>query len=165
VKHPERVSHVIVYGIPEPAVCDPSPALTAKWRAHAAMIRQGWGLETPVYRQFFANLFLGPNASPEMLSYFAEMQRASAPADRAVHYFAALGDMDVRAVAPEVRVPTLVVHRRGDLICPFESGRRLAALIPGARFLPLEGENHWLLLEDEGSAAYTEALEGFLARP
>ena len=48
----------------------------------------------------------------------------------------------------EIRVPTLVVHCRDDQIVPFEEGRLMASLIPGARFVPLESNNH-ILLETE----------------
>ena len=56
--------------------------------------------------------------------------------------------INVEHLLPELRVPTLVLHSRGDQAAPFEEGRRLAARIPGARFVPLDSDNH-LLLEDE----------------
>jgi len=43
---------------------------------------------------------------------------------------------------PLVKAPTLVLHCRGDAVQPFDEGRRLAAGIPGARFVGLEGRNH-----------------------
>ncbi|UCD56546.1 MAG: protein kinase, partial [Candidatus Hydrogenedentota bacterium] len=46
---------------------------------------------------------------------------------------------------PKITAPTLVIHRRGDAIVPFERGRELATTIPGARFLPIEGNNHAIL--------------------
>ena len=60
----------------------------------------------------------------------------------------ATGETDVTALLPKVSVPTLVMHSRHDARVPFESGRRMAAAIPGARFVPLESRNH-LILEDE----------------
>jgi pimeloyl-ACP methyl ester carboxylesterase len=54
----------------------------------------------------------------------------------------------VTSLLSQVKVPTLVMHSRHDARVPFESGRRLAAGIPGARFVPLESRNH-LILEDE----------------
>jgi len=44
--------------------------------------------------------------------------------------------------APKVAVPTLIIHCRGDLVVPFEQGRQLATLIPGARLVTLENRNH-----------------------
>jgi pimeloyl-ACP methyl ester carboxylesterase len=64
--------------------------------------------------------------------------------------------VDVTALLPQVNVPTIVMHCREDARVPFEAGRRMAAAIPSARFVPLEGRNH-LILEDE------PAFERFLA--
>jgi len=41
--------------------------------------------------------------------------------------------------APAVAVPALVMHGRRDDVIPFVLGERLAAALPGARLLPLEG--------------------------
>jgi pimeloyl-ACP methyl ester carboxylesterase len=56
--------------------------------------------------------------------------------------------IDISDLAPRGRVPTLVLHGVGDAAVPFDQGRRLAALIPGARFISLQSQNH-ILLEDE----------------
>jgi pimeloyl-ACP methyl ester carboxylesterase len=53
-----------------------------------------------------------------------------------------LHKMDLQDLLPKVSVPTLVVHYRNDQAIPFESGRELAAGIPGARFVSLEGDGH-----------------------
>jgi pimeloyl-ACP methyl ester carboxylesterase len=52
-------------------------------------------------------------------------------------------DMDVRPLLHQIRVPTLILHRRGDRCVPVEAGRFLAAHIPGARYVELLGEDHW----------------------
>ena len=49
------------------------------------------------------------------------------------------------SLAPLVRCPTLVTHVRNDARVPFEEGRLIASMIPGARFVPLDGRNHVLL--------------------
>jgi DNA-binding NarL/FixJ family response regulator len=49
---------------------------------------------------------------------------------------------------PQIRCPALVLHAREDAIIPFDEGRLVASLIPGARFVPLESRNH-ILQEDE----------------
>src|SRR5438876_7977067 len=58
------------------------------------------------------------------------------------------GQLDVVDLLPQVKVPTLVLHCRKEAVAPFEEGRLIAGMIPGARFVPLEGRNH-LLLESE----------------
>jgi DNA-binding CsgD family transcriptional regulator len=57
----------------------------------------------------------------------------------------------------------LVAHVRGDTRIPFEEGRLLASLIPGARFLPLEGRNHALLPYDPAFTAFFSEVRAFLA--
>src|SRR5207244_11171681 len=54
--------------------------------------------------------------------------------------------IDVRDVVPQVKVPSLVLHRRDDPAVPFAAGRELASLLPDAHFLPLPGDasNPWI---------------------
>ena len=59
-------------------------------------------------------------------------------------------------------MPTLIIHRRGDLAVPFENGREMATLIPGARFMVVEGRNHVLLPDDPGAELINDAVEQFL---
>lgn len=49
---------------------------------------------------------------------------------------------DLRDVLPTIRVPTLVIHRRGNRYLTPENGRYLAEHIPDARLIELEGEDH-----------------------
>ena len=65
--------------------------------------------------------------------------------------------------AQRVRTPTLVMHMREDERVPFEEGRRLATLIPQARFVPLDGRNHVLLGTEPAWARFLEELRAFLA--
>ena len=51
--------------------------------------------------------------------------------------------LDVRAHLPLVRQPALVVHRREDRAVPYRLGREVAAAIPGATFVPLQGDSHF----------------------
>jgi pimeloyl-ACP methyl ester carboxylesterase len=55
------------------------------------------------------------------------------------------------------------MHARRDARVPFESGRRLAAGIPGARFVPLESGNHIMLEGEPALARFLEELRSFLA--
>jgi len=76
---------------------------------------------------------------------------------------AAFGDLDVRDVAPLLRVPTLVLHRRDDMRIPFEEGRRLAAMIPDAHLVTLEGRNHLLLEGEPAFEQFLSEVDAFLA--
>jgi class 3 adenylate cyclase len=67
--------------------------------------------------------------------------------------------MDVRDVLPSVRCPTLVLHRTGDLDASVEEGRYIAARIPGARFVELEGDDHIPIVDTD---QVLDEVEGFL---
>ena len=87
----------------------------------------------------------------------------SASPETAARYLSSFADIDMRTMASTIRSPTLVVHRRGDVAVPFEQGRKLATLIPGARFFPMEGNNHWLLIDEpEAATIYVEAIKQFI---
>jgi pimeloyl-ACP methyl ester carboxylesterase len=111
------------------------------------LIRIGWGRENPAFRQVFTSMFL-PEGTPEQLHAFNELQRASTSPEIAARIVIASNYIDVTDLAAKLDVPTLVLHANGDLRIPFEEGRLMAALIPGARFIPLESNNH-ILLETE----------------
>src|SRR5262249_4901184 len=68
--------------------------------------------------------------------------------------------MDVTALLKTIRAPTLVAHRKGDAIHPFELAREMASLIPGARIAPLEGHVYPPWWGDAGSVL--RALNSFL---
>jgi pimeloyl-ACP methyl ester carboxylesterase len=73
------------------------------------------------------------------------------------------GAIQVEALLPRLRVPTLVLHCKDDGVVPFEEGRRLATAIPGARFVPLEGRNHILLEDEPAWARFLVEVRAFLA--
>jgi pimeloyl-ACP methyl ester carboxylesterase len=49
--------------------------------------------------------------------------------------------LDVRAILPAIRVPTLVVHRTDDAVIPPEWGKDVADRIPGAKYVEVPGRN------------------------
>ncbi len=51
-------------------------------------------------------------------------------------------ELDIRAILPTIRVPTLLLHRTGDML-PVEGARYMAERIPGARLIEMEGDDHW----------------------
>lgn len=68
-------------------------------------------------------------------------------------------DIDISDLLGQVRV---VAHARGDAVVPFEEGRRVAAWIPDARFLPLDSRNHVLLAGEPAWATFLAELRGFV---
>lgn len=149
VRHPERVSHLILYGTFAVgwAKRGASPEAIEQREAQLTLIKLGWGKDNPAFRQLWTTLYM-PDATPEQMQWFNDLQRITTSPENAARLFSEVGNIDVDDLLPQVKVPTLVLHCRSDAMVPFEAGRRIAALIPGARFVPLEGRNH-LLLEGE----------------
>jgi len=150
VRHPERVSHLVLYGTYSLgwAAAERSPPVQIEEReAQIKLTGIGWGRDNPAYRQIFTSEFI-PEATPEQMRWFNELQRISTSPDNAVRFQVEFGRIDVRDMLSRVKVPTIVLHAQGDQVVPFEEGRRVASKIPGARFVALEGKNH-ILLQDE----------------
>ena len=163
VRHPERVSHLILYGgFARGAYIRAKNELELqKAKALASLIRTGWGDDSPAYRQLFSSLFM-PGATHEQLEKFAELQRVTTTPECAYRYFETTRSLDLTDLLPKVRAPTLVMHVRGDQVQPFDGGRELAAGIPGARFVALQGRNHMLLPQDPATARVVEEIRLFL---
>lgn len=126
------------------------------------MLRLGWGDENHAYLQVWASLFQ-PGGSIEHLRSWSELQRQSTSPEAAVLLFEATFNVDVEASARRVRCPTLLISPERDLLVPLEEGRRLARLIPGARFVPLDTNNHMPLADEPAWQRLVAEMDSFLA--
>ena len=147
VRHPERVTHLVLYGGYLRGRQLRGVEAQREERALISVIEAGWADPDPTFRHLFSMLFL-PHGTEEQMAWYDMMQRQSTSASTAARLFEARGRIDVVAMAPRVTARTLVAHARGDRGVPVEEGRLLGALIPGARLVLLESDNH-ILLEDE----------------
>jgi pimeloyl-ACP methyl ester carboxylesterase len=111
-----------------------------------ATVRAHWGTGS----RLLADVWV-PGTDTATRDGFASLQRAAADAETAAVMLDAIYATDVRDVVGDITAPTLVVHRRDDKAIPFELGRDLAARIPGARLVALEGEIHLPWLGDRES--------------
>ena len=161
VCHPERVSHLILYGGWAVGARKRSPESAERSKAFTTLMRQGWGQDNPAFRQLFAGRLM-PEASKEQMDSFNELQRRSATPEGAARYVETWGEIDVRDVLPKVTMPTLVMHIRNDSTVQFSSGEELADGIPGARFVAMEGKNHLFLEGESASERFFEETELFL---
>lgn len=161
VRHPERVSHLILYGAYARGWLhrDLTQAQIEEEKLLVDLMRVGWGQDNPAFRQVFATR-LRPEMTAEELHALDEQMRLSASPENAARLESEMHRTDVRALAPLVTSPTLVLHPREDASVAFEEGRLLASLIPNAQFVPLESKNH-LLAEDE--PAWQKFLAAFRA--
>ena len=155
-RHPERVNRLVLYGTFARGRGHRETGQGGEEEAAAlvALTRAGWGRRNPAFRRLFTMLFI-PGGSETQMAWFDDLQQASCSPDHAARSRAARYDLDVSALASTINVPTLVMHARQDGLVPFDEGRRLASLIPAARFVSLDSANH-ILLENE--PAWTEFL-------
>jgi pimeloyl-ACP methyl ester carboxylesterase/DNA-binding CsgD family transcriptional regulator len=164
LRHPERVSHLILFGAyargAQRRATNEAERLEAKTLVD--LIRVGWGRDNPAFRQVFTSLFI-PGGTAEQHRWWNDLERISTSPEIAALTLEQLHQIDVTAMAAQLRVPTLVLHARGDARVPFEEGRRLAGLIQNARFVPLESSNHTLLPSEPAWLQFLAEIRGFLA--
>ncbi|KKK80624.1 hypothetical protein LCGC14_2821640, partial [marine sediment metagenome] len=161
-QNPERVSHLILYGtyarfpgIPK------TPEEVEAARALMILMRQGWGQDNPAFRHIFTSEFL-PDGTAEQMRWFADVERKSASPEMAVKIMTEFARIDVTEITRRISTPTLILHCRDDQACPFSAGRELAALVPGARFVPMEGSNHLFLEDDPAREVFLREVNLFL---
>lgn len=164
-RHPDRVSHLIIYGgyLRGLLKRDPGPKAIEEAQTMLKIVELGWGRENSAFRQVFASQFI-PDSSMEQLRAFDEIQRRTIEPEAAAKLLASFYDMDVSAFAAGVVCPTLVLHAREDARIPFEQGRLVASAIRGAEFVSLESRNHILLDHQPAWKQFFDEVDGFLRR-
>jgi pimeloyl-ACP methyl ester carboxylesterase/DNA-binding CsgD family transcriptional regulator len=165
VKHPDRVSRLLLLGgfhrsyfsskKPDPRVLEEADVLLKS-------ARLGWGTGSAALRQIFVAKLMG-DATAAQRQAFDERQRVTSSPEMAERYLRAMFALDVKDIAPRVACPALVFHSRGDQLIFFEQGRKLAALIPGARFVPLESKNHLPFADEPAWHTFVAEARPFLA--
>lgn len=156
--HPERVESLVLFGTQACFRRGPdypwgeTPEVA---EAFAASIERDWG-ELDFSARF------APGADRAFAGRWAAYLKAGASPSAAAAVNRANYAIDVRALLPEIRVPTLVLNRRGDQIAPAGAGRFMAERIPEARFVELQGEDHLMWVGDVDPL--TAEIEGFITR-
>jgi pimeloyl-ACP methyl ester carboxylesterase/DNA-binding winged helix-turn-helix (wHTH) protein len=164
VRHPERVSHLILYGgYARGRRKRGSQREIELSDAVLTLMGEGWGQESPEFRMIFTSRFV-PGATAEQMQWFNDLQRKTTTPANAKRLRLAQDNIDVSDLLAHVNVPTLVLHCRDDMAVPFEEGRSLAAGIPRARFVALEGRNHLILETDPAWRRFIEEITSFLRR-
>lgn len=163
VRHPERVSHLALCAsyVRNKLAGSATPQEVAEAQARLKMLEVGWSNDTPAYGQFYSSLLI-PDASAGQSQSLADLLRQTTSPATIVAMLRTVFRIDLREILPKIRCPTLVFHSRGDSIIPFEQGRSVAGLIPGARFVPLESRNNILLDTEPAWQQLVDAIEDFL---
>jgi pimeloyl-ACP methyl ester carboxylesterase len=147
--HPERVSALVLLN-------------TFAYRDDAAPIND---ISTQFRDSWLTGLnleILAPSRSTDELfrAWWTRCQRLGSGPSRFADLVRAAFEQDLRPLLPDLSVPTLVIHREGNRYIPLAYGERLAAQIPGARFVVLAGEDHPFFVGD--TDALVDEIEEFL---
>ena len=160
-RYPDRVSHLILHGTYARGMNRRDDARQAEQASLLVdLARVGWASDDDRFLEVFTRQFV-PGASREVQGWFNELQKTSCTGDIATQLEAAMHDADVRDLAGALEVPTLVTHCIDEVGVPFDEGRLLARLIPGARFLPLNCANHIMLEADPAWKEFVAEVDRF----
>jgi pimeloyl-ACP methyl ester carboxylesterase len=137
--YPQRTTALVLYGTyakrRDPDDDYPWAATWAERQAYAREVERMWESDADVSR-------MSPGADEALARWWAVRARAAASPGAARDLILMNSQIDVRALLPSIRVPTLVLHRSGDHDSRPEEGRYIAERIPGARFVELPGTEH-----------------------
>jgi pimeloyl-ACP methyl ester carboxylesterase len=125
VRHPNRVSRLVLYGTYGVLVRNAeSEELECTFQQ---LIKVGWARPDSTFRRVFTDLMI-PGATEEQAGWLDALQARATSTENAMRSRAARADADVGSLLPDVAVPTLVVHARGDRMNDFADGRCVAHL-------------------------------------
>lgn len=144
--YPDRVSHLVLLGsfarskdrLPEEV-----------WQARCDEIVQNWGLGDTV-----RTVAPSQAANAEVIAQIAKFERLSSSPGALRTLLALNREIDITTILPTLKVPTLVLHRTGDVRVPVAFGRDVARAIPGAKYVEYPGCDHYFWIGE------TEALLG-----
>lgn len=150
---PDLVTRLVLWGV--------APAMSELLQGEVLQrfldaITEGWG----------EGSLLGVYApdredDPSFRQWWIRFQRGSVPPGMARQLLEMFTALDLRAVLPAIRCPTLVMHREHDSLIPPELGEETARLIPGARFLTVPGRDNYGFDEEQlGMGVFEEFLTG-----
>ena len=161
-RHPGRLTRLIFYG----SFAGLQPPATAEeielYEAFQALIKVGWARPRSEFRRVFSSLLI-PGGTEEQMHWLDDLQRMAVDADTAVRARAQLVLTDSTARLPELELPTLVLHSRGDQMNEFAHARRLAVNIRGARLVALESNNHIVLASEPAWPVLLREVTEFIA--
>ncbi len=159
--HPERVRALVLYASYARRLRAPDypwGALPDERQRYAEQLEQEWAWEADMHA-------MCPSADEALTRWWGERCRAAASPGAARALIEMNSLVDVREVLGAVQAPTLVLHRRGDVDSSVEEGRYLADSIPGARFIELDGRDHFVAIDPDQILDRVEELVRGLASP
>jgi pimeloyl-ACP methyl ester carboxylesterase/DNA-binding winged helix-turn-helix (wHTH) protein len=143
--HPDRVESLILYGAYARRLRAPDYPwgyTPAQRRAYADRLASEWSFEADMKA-------MAPSADEAMARWWGQRARAAATPSTVRALIEMNSMVDVRHVLPTVRVPALVLHRRGDRDSQVDEGRYMAQRLPQARFVELQGVDHFVAVDPD----------------
>jgi pimeloyl-ACP methyl ester carboxylesterase len=159
-RHPERVSHLVLQA-GNARGRDHRQSQAGEREMHdtiSNVVRFSLSHQDP-FNGLFANLFI-PDSTPEQMDWLRNL-RPSDPSD-AAQLIKVIWSSNVTAEAEQIACPTLVFMSAHNALTPFEEGRLLAGLIPGAELVELDSRNHLALSHETAWHRWVQALQAFL---
>ncbi len=155
--YPDRVDGLVLHGS-SAYLADPDDTGEARAKRIAALKHMAdvWGTEDSILADVFSPTLA---KDQEYRTWLQRYERLSADQDSLRDLLAMMAEFDVRDVLAQIKVPTLVLHRTGDLVVPVEYGREVAAAIDGAKMVEQEGIDHFAFVGDMG---WLDDLERFV---
>ena len=138
--HPERTIALVLYGSYAKRIRSadhPWARDLDERRAYTRELATKWDWESDM-------LLRCPSADESMCRWWARRARAATTPSTLDALMEMNALVDIRDVLGAVRVPTLVMHRKGDEMVRIEDGRYLADNIPNAVMLELDGDDHFV---------------------
>ncbi len=156
--YPGRTAALIMYGSYATRIrtdTHPWAATPEEYEKFLTEIRDGWG--GPVGLEARAPSVAGDE---RVRRWWATFLTRSASPGAVLTLTRMNAQIDVRHVLPAIRVPTLVMHRKGDRAIDVGASRYLASRIPGAKYVELPGDDHLMWVGDQD--AILDEIEEFL---
>jgi pimeloyl-ACP methyl ester carboxylesterase len=142
--HPERVSGLVLYGTYASMLAPPWVVSLKNFDRFLKAVEDHWGEGILVHLNAPSRV-----EDKAFMKWFGRLERAVASPSSIIALLRANYEIDVSYLLPSIGVPTLILHREGDVLIPVESGRYLARNIPGAKYVELPGNDHLLQAMDQ----------------
>ncbi len=138
--YPERTSALVMYGSYAKRIWDPAypwAPTPGERQKFFDLIQQGWGGVVDA-----ATMAPTRARDERFKDWWATYLRRSASPGAALAFARMNTQIDITNILPTIRVPTLIVHRTGDLDANVGGARYMARQIPGAKYVELPGDDH-----------------------
>lgn len=160
-RHPERLTRLAFYGSYAGAHAGASKEEMELLDAFEALIRVGWARPTSEFRRVFSSMMI-PGGTEEQMRWLDDLQKMACDTETAVISRTQRQVSDSSWRLPELDLPTLVIHSRGDQMNDFHHARELAAGIRGARLVGLDSNNHIVLADEPAWPVFVHEMTRFM---